>query len=447
MSTATTASVPAAVRRKAVLAAAIGNFIEWFEFTLYGFFAAAIAANFFAVGEAGPSLFATFAAFGVSFVLRPLGALIFGHFGDRMGRRTTLSVAILGMSGATFVIGVLPTYASIGLAAPLLLVVARVVQGFSAGGEFGGATAYMVEYAPAHRRAFYASWQFFTQFFAGFVAAVVGAALSTALSAEDLNAWGWRLPFLLTLPLGFIGLYLRLRLDETPEFKEVSEDRSTDKAPLLTTVKRHWPSILKVMGLLITGTTSVYMIEAFLPAFLVEKIGMPSSTMFASMLVGIGLKIVLIPLWALASDRLGRRKPFLIASPLLLAITAVPIYVLLLQATFLSTMTAYIILAVVLSPMSGTLAIAVADAFPTRVRYSGLSIAYSTSVSIFGGFSPLILTTVVTATGNNLAAAYYLTATAVVSLIAALWFSETGPRAGGAEGERSSLVRHGEPAA
>lgn len=428
MSTATDSAIPPRIRRKAVLAAAIGNFIEWFEFTLYGFFAAAIAMNFFPTGGGAPSLLATFAAFSVPFVVRPLGALIFGHFGDRMGRRTTLSVAILGMSVATFVIGVLPSYETAGLAAPILLVVARVIQGFSAGGEFGGATAFLVEYAPENKRAFYGSWQMSTQFLAGFVAAVVGAVLSTVLTAADLNAWGWRLPFLLTLPLGLTGLYLRLRLDETPQFKQAAHEESDGKAPLMVTLREHWASVLKVIGILIMGTTSLYMIQAFWPAFLVQELGVPQSQMFTAMLVGIALQVVLTPVWAVLSDRIGRRKPFLIASPLGLAIFAVPVYMLLLQGTFATTMAAYVVLAIVASPMTGSLATAMADAFPTRVRYSGLSVAYSAAVSIFGGFTPLILTSLIQATGSYMAPAYYLTGTALVSLVAAILFGETGTR-------------------
>lgn len=428
MSTTPTTTVPLATRRKAVVAAAIGNFIEWFEFTLYGFFAAAIAANFFPVGQGAPSLLATFAAFSVPFVVRPLGALIFGHYGDRMGRRTTLSVSILGMSLATFVIGLLPSYGSIGLTAPLLLLLARIVQGFSAGGEFGGATAFLVEYAPENKRAFYGSWQMFTQYWAGLAAALVGTVLSTALAPEALNAWGWRLPFLLTLPLGLIGLYLRLRLDETPQFKEAAQDEPQGSAPLFATLREHWPSVVKVIGLLVMGTTSIYMIQAFWPAFLIQQLGVPQTQMFSAMMVGIALQVILTPAWALMSDRTGRRKPFLIASPLLLTITAVPIYLLLLQATFLSTIGAYVALAIVLSPMTGCLATAIADAFPTKVRYSGLSVAYSAAVSIFGGFTPLILTSLVETSGNPMAPAYYLTATAALSLVAAVVLTETGSR-------------------
>ncbi len=431
-----TASVPAPVRRKAVLAASIGNFIEWFEFGLYGFFAAAIAANFF---PGSHSLISTFAAFGVSFVLRPLGALVFGHFGDRMGRRTTLSISIIGMSAATFIIGLLPNYDGIGLAAPILLVAARVVQGFSAGGEFGGATAFMVEYAPPHRRTFYGSWQMFTQFAATLVATVIGALLSMALTPEALTDWGWRVPFLVTLPLGAIGLYLRLRLDETPEFQASSPEGSS--APLMITLREHWPNVLKVIGLIISGTTCTYMVQAFWPAFLVKNLNVPQADMFTAMMVGISALLLTCPAWALLADRIGRRKPLLIATPLALMVLAVPMYQLILSGSFALITLAYVLLGLLMAPSLAAISTAIAEAFPTKVRYSGLSLAYSAAVSIFGGSTPLILSTLVESTGNPMSPAYYLIAVAAVSVLAAIALTDTATKPAAAEAAEEVPVR------
>lgn len=430
MSTANTTGVPLRVRRKAVFAASLGNFIEWFEFTLYGFFAAVIALNFFTFDGGEPSLVATFAAFGVSFVFRPLGAIVFAHFGDRTGRRTTLSVAVISMSLATFAIGVAPSYETAGVVAPVLLVLARLVQGFSAGGEFGGATSYMVEYAPRDRRAFYGSWQFFTQLFAGLCAAGTGAGLSAVLTEADLVEWGWRVPFVLTLPLGLVGLYLRLKLDETPEFAERHRDprpRSDARPPVLVVLREHGRSLATLIGLMVTGTTTIYMMQAFWPAFLVEQVGMRHADMYGAMVAGIGANLFLIPLWAVLSDRIGRRKPFLVATPVLLLLLAAPVYWLLLQGQFATTVGGYLLVAVAGSPMMGVLATAMADSFPTEVRYSGLSLAYSLAVSIFGGFTPLVLSALVEGTGNLMTPAYYLMATAVVSMAAAALFDEPEP--------------------
>lgn len=424
MSDSADTAIPAATRRKAVFAAALGNFIEWFEFTVYGFFAAAIAANFFPSDSTSTSLMATFAVFGVAFLLRPLGAVVFGHLGDRFGRRTTLSAAILGMSLSTFVIGVLPTYETLGVLAPVLLLAARVVQGFSAGGEFGGATAFMIEYAPPNRRAFYGSWQFFTQFFASFVAALLGAVLSSGLSERALTEWGWRIPFLVALPLGIVGLYLRLRLDETPQFKQARSENAVGRAPLWQTLRTYWPSLLTIVGLIVMGTTATYMVQAFFPAFLVAEVGLAQPEMFTAMLIGTFVLMVLTPVWALVADRVGRYKPFLIASPVGAIVLVIPVQFLLLQGNLATTVLGYILLVAVMSPLTGVLAVVMADAFPTQVRYSGLSIGYSAAVSVFGGFTPLILTSLVDATGSNLSPGFYLTGTAVVTLIAAVLMKE-----------------------
>lgn len=407
------------ISTKAVVAASVGNFVEWFEFTAYGFFASSIAATFFPT-DGVSSLLATFATFAVSFVVRPLGALVFGHLGDRLGRRGTLSAAVLGMSVATFAIGLLPGYHTAGLLGPVLLVIARIVQGFSAGGEFGGATAFLVEYAPPGRRMFAGSWQFATQCLAGFAGAASGAVLSAVLTPQDLADWGWRLPFLAMLPLGLIGLYLRLRLAETPEFHAADHD---EKAPLLEAL-RYWRTVLTVIGMIVAGTTMTYMVEGFLPAFLVRDLRVPPAQMYTGMLVGLGTQGVLTPLWGLLADRVGRCRPFLIASPLALVVLAVPAYELLLERTLPSTLLAYVLTAAAASPNTGVLATAMADAFPARVRYSGLSLAYSVSVSIFGGFTPLLLTGLIDATGSRLAPGWYLTAAAAVTLVAALVFPE-----------------------
>lgn len=425
----TTAPIAQSTRAKAVLAASIGNFIEWFEYTLYGFFAAAIALNFFPGGSS--SLIPTFAVFGVAFVLRPLGAMTFGHFGDRIGRRAVLAVVIVGMSLATFLIGVLPSYETAGMLAPVLLLLARAVQGFSAGGEFGGATAFMVEYAPEGRRSFYGSWQFFTQFLGALTASGFGTLLSVLLGEQAVNDWGWRIPFLLTLPMGLIGLYLRVKLDETPEFqREKSAEAAPAEAaaPLLVTLREHGRSVLTIIFMIISGTTATYVVQAFLPAYLVETVGLPQWQVFTAMPIGLTVLVTSVPLWALLADRVGRHKPFLVAAPLATAVGAVPTFYLLLHGSLLSAVAGYVLMAVLFSPALGSLATAMSDIFPTEVRYSGLSLAYGIAVSVFGGFTPLLLAWLADSTGNDLAPAWYLAATGVVSLVAALLLPETGRR-------------------
>lgn len=418
-------AVPSPARRKSVVAASIGNFIDFFEFGLYGIFAAQIALNFFPA-EGGSSLVLTFAAFGVSFLLRPLGAVVFGHFGDRMGRRGTLAVSILGISVATFVIGALPATDTIGIAAPILLVIARVVQGFCTGGEFGGATAFMVENAPAGKRALYGSWQFFTQYSASGLATVIGVVLATVMTTAELQAWGWRIPFLLTLPLGVIGLYLRLKVDETPEFQR--EQAKPERAPIIVALRDHWRTVLKAMASVIAATTATYTIIGFWPTFLVEESRVPQGLVFTATTIGTVILTAGAPLWAIASDRVGRRKPFVVASVIAIGVVAFPVYSLVTAGTTWSVITGYVLLSAAMSIKLGSAMTLLADQFPTRIRYSGLSISYSAGVSIFGGATPLILTAVINATGSVMTAAYYLIAVAIVSLIGTLLLPEAGVR-------------------
>lgn len=428
----------AALARKTVAAASIGNFIDFFEYGLYGLFSATIALNFFP-GEGESSLVLTFAAFGVSFLLRPLGAVVFGHFGDRFGRRGTLAVTILGISVATFVIGVLPPTRSVGVLAPVLLVIARVVQGFSTGGEFGGATAFMVENAPPGKRARYGSWQMFTQFLATVAATAIGTVLTATLSGPTLNEWGWRIPFVLTLPLGLIGLYLRLRTAETSEFTEAAQSGQAEKAPVKVVLAEHWRTLLKIIAYTIVGTTATYMVSGFWPGFLVEHAGVPQSRVFIATLVGTLALVASVPFWAWWADRIGRHKPFLLSSSIALGVVAFPVYFLVLDGRLGTLIIGYLLLNLALAVGLGCAATAMADMFPTRVRYTGLSIGYSVGISLFGGATPLILNGVVSGTGTQLAGAGYLVLVAAISLIGIALFPETGSRAH----RRGSSTREG----
>ncbi|HEX5914011.1 MAG TPA: MFS transporter, partial [Rubrobacter sp.] len=272
---------PGGVRKRAVVAAVIGNFIEWYDFTLYGYLAVVIAPLFFPAENRLVSLMATFAVFGVAFVMRPIGALVFGNIGDRIGRRNTLAAIILITSGATFFIGLVPSYESIGILAPLLLVLARVVQGFAVGGEYGGATSFIVEYAPEDKRGLYGSWQFVTQGASLMVGLLIVTFLTTVLSEEALFSWAWRLPFLLALPLGLIGLYMRLKLEDTPAFAAVREHHEVEGTPLRESLRHHGKDVLKVIGLtwLLTGLTYLLV---FMPTYLSEELGVPLSSAYTA---------------------------------------------------------------------------------------------------------------------------------------------------------------------
>lgn len=415
---------PGGVRKRAVVAAVIGNFIEWYDFTIYGYLAVVIAPLFFPSEDRLVSLMATFAVFGVAFVMRPIGALFFGNIGDRIGRRNTLAAIILITSGATFCIGLIPSYETIGILAPLLLVLARVVQGFAVGGEYGGATAFMVEYAPEDKRGIYGSWQFVTQGGSLIAGLLIVTGLTTALSEEALFSWAWRVPFLVALPLGLIGLYMRLRLDDTPAFQSVQERQEVERTPLMGSLRHHGKDLLKVVGLtwLLTGLTYLLI---FMPTYLSEELDVPLSSAYTAVILGTAAYCVTVLVAALLSDRIGRRKPFLLAAPVVAVIAVVPIFLLIQTANFAAITLALVIVGMILGSSAGVYAAATCEVFPTNVRYSSLSLGYSVAVSIFGGTTPLIFTALLAATGNPISPAFYLIAAALAGIVAALTFPET----------------------
>ncbi len=412
------------IRKRAVIAAVIGNFIEWYDFTIYGYLAIVIAPLFFPVENDLVSLMATFAVFGVAFVMRPVGALFFGSLGDRIGRRNTLAAVILITSGATFFIGLVPSYETIGILAPLLLVLARVVQGFAVGGEFGGATAFMVEYAPDDKRGLYGSWQFITQGASLIVGLLLVTSLTAAVSDEALFSWAWRVPFLVALPLGLVGLYMRLKLDDTPAFQTVREGHEVERMPLKRSLVTHGKNLLKVVGMTWPLTGLTYLL-IFMPTYLSQQLDVPLSQGFTAVIVGTSVYVVVVPLMAIVSDRIGKRRPFLILSPVLAAITIVPSFMLIGTGSFPAITLALVVVGFVLAVSSGVYAAALCEVFPTNVRYSSLSLGYSVAVSIFGGTTPLIFTALLAATGNPLSPAFYLIAAAAFGLVAALVFPET----------------------
>jgi MHS family proline/betaine transporter-like MFS transporter len=415
---------PGGVRKRAVVAAVIGNFIEWYDFTLYGYLAVAIAPLFFPSEDRLVSLMATFAVFGVAFVMRPVGALVFGSIGDRIGRRNTLAAIILITSGGTFFIGLIPSYETIGILAPLLLVLARVVQGFAVGGEYGGATAFMVEYAPEGKRGVYGSWQFVTQGGSLIVGLLIVTGLTAAFSEEALLSWAWRIPFLIALPLGLIGLYMRLRLDDTPAFQAVQEHHEVERTPLKESLRRHGKDLLKVVGLtwLLTGLTYLLI---FMPTYLSEELGVPLSSAYTAVILGTAAYCATAFVAAVLSDRIGRRKPFLLGSPVVAVLAVVPIFLLIQTANFAAITLALVIVGVILGSSAGVYAAATCEVFPTNVRYSSLSLGYSVAVSIFGGTTPLIFTALLASTGNPISPAFYLIAAALAGIVAALTFPET----------------------
>ncbi|MFI0369945.1 MFS transporter [Actinomadura sp. 1N219] len=412
------------VSRCAVVASSFGNFVEWFDYSVYGFFATVIAGAFFPSENETASLMASFAAFGLTFAARPLGAFVFGHFGDRFGRRTALAVSVLMMGFASLAIGLLPSFGAIGLWAPVLLVAARLTQGFSAGGEAGGSSSYLAESAPPGKRGLYTSWQQFTIVLGLLAGSGSGVLLSTVLSEDALQSWGWRLPFLLGGLMAVIGLYLRLNLDDTPAFRELADEGEVDGAPLLSIFRTHWRTLLKAVGFFVSTSVTNYTLFVYMPSYANTELGVPMSRALLSNSIALGLVVCLIPLVGILSDRLGRR-PLLLFFNGSLALATYPLFLLVSAGTFPTLVAAQLVFAVLASFGFGAGTALYTEMFPTRVRYTGIGVSLGVSAAIFGGSAPFISTWLVSATGDQIAPAFYLIAAALISFVAVYLIAET----------------------
>lgn len=420
MTTTSTGSVATPGKPTVIGAAIIGNMLELYDFAVYGFFATVLARVFFPAGDELTSILLAVGTFGVGFFMRPLGALVIGSYIDRAGRKAGLTLTILLMGISTAMIGLCPSYAQIGIAAPLIIVAARLIQGFSLGGEVSGAIAYLVEQAPADKRGFYGSWQQTGQSFAGILASFTGWALGTWLSPQDLSSWGWRIPFLIGLLIVPVGFYLRAKLSETPEFASYLASGTQAKSPLSETLRSHRRHIIGGLGAVIVGTAAVYVFFIYMPTYAIRELKIAPPTAFLANGLGYVVMLVLTPLTGIWSDRVGA-KPLVIFSTVALGISTLPLLAWLnAEPSLTRLIIIQLVLAVFLSFFTGPMPTMLAKLFPTRVRSTGVAVAYNTSVTIFGGFAPFIATWLTAQTGNPLAPGYYVVAAAVVSLIALL---------------------------
>ena len=405
------------LRRRAILACSIGNFFELFDFTIYGFFAVAIARAFYP----GASMYGTFATFGVAYVMRPIGAIVIGSYGDRVGRRAALVITIVLMALSTGCVGLIPSYASIGVAAPLLLLVCRLGQGFSTGGEWGGAAAFLVEYSKPNQRGLTGAWQQFSTQFGSISGSVSALLLSSLLSEADFYSWGWRVPFLCGFVLGPIGYYLRKKVAETPAFERAAANRKVVKAPLREAFSEFPVRMLQAFGVSIIGCV-LSAINIYLVAVAIRTLHLPPSTAFTCAVSFGVVVLVTTPLVGALTDRIGRR-PTMLASALLNLVFDYPLFMLAVGGGgFWSLWVALVILGCFQGLYTGTIPSILAEMFPTRVRYTGLSMRYAFAVVLFNGFAPFILTLLVDLTGNPYSPAFYsmfggaLTAIAVLSM-------------------------------
>ncbi|WP_413738229.1 MFS transporter [Sodalis sp. RH21] len=406
--------------KRALLAGSVGNFIEWYEFAVYGFLATIVAKNFFKLeGESDlTSLILTYASFAVAFFFRPLGAAVFGRIGDRIGRKPTLILVLVMMTLATALIGLVPVYAGIGVAAPLIVTLLRILQGLFAGGEYGGAVALMTEIAPRGKRGLYGAWQSLTVALGLLAGAGVIALLSGILGQAALEAWGWRIPFLLALPMGLVALWLRMSLEETPAFVRAQSARTATAAPPRGEV---FKAIFLGIGRVMVWSAAGYTFLVVMPTYLqsVLHTGFHAALIIA-VLSNVGFALTIIPAGIL-SDRIGRRA-VMVTATLILLVLAFPLLKVLQHPgdSLLVKGLAVLIAGGAVGLLAGPGPAMLAEMFPTRMRYTGLGLAYSLSNALFSGCAGLIITSLIQQTGNHDIPAYYVAVTAVISLCALL---------------------------
>ena len=410
----------ASLRRRAILSCAIGNFFELFDFTIYGYFAVAIARAFYPSG----SMFSTFATFGAAFLMRPVGAIVLGAYGDRVGRRAALVVTIGLMAAATGFTGLIPSYQSIGAWAPVALVICRLLQGFSTGGEWGGAAAFLVEYSPPGRRGLVGSMQQFSTQIGAVTGSLSAALLASTLSQDDFYAWGWRIPFVVGFVLGPIGYYLRRKVAETPAFERAVEHRTVERSPLLAAIREYRVRMVQAFGLSIIGCMANFTFVIYLVSYAINTMKLPPGSALSCAVCSGLIVVTLTPLVGHFSDRIGRR-PMILACALLNLVFDYPLFLLAVRGgSFGSLLAALAVNAVFQSLYTGVIPSILAEMFPTRVRYTGLSVSYGFAVVLFGGFAPLVSPWLVAATGNPLAPAFYIMAGGAASALAILSMPE-----------------------
>ncbi|SDZ46750.1 MFS transporter, MHS family, proline/betaine transporter [Saccharopolyspora shandongensis] len=418
----TTHTDPATLRRS-VAAGAVGVFVHWFDWAAYAYLASTIASVFFPAENATAGLLAVFGVFAVSFGIRPIGALVFGPLGDRIGRKRTLSIVIFVMSGATLVIGLLPDYSTIGIAAPLLLVFLRLLQGFAAGGEFGSAASFLAEYAPRRRRGFGVSWLEVGSLLGFLAGSFVFLLLSVGLSEAQLSSWGWRIPFLIAAPLGIIGYVIRTKIEDTPEYRALEATDNVPRSPIKELFRHNKKQLFQAAGLMTMMHVPFYAVLTYLVTYETDYLGHSSSAAAALSTVISLVSLVLVPVFGRLSDRVGR-KPVFVSAGIALLVLATPAF-LLMRTGLVGTWIAALVLGVILAAVLGTYAVWSAEIFPTRTRQGGLSISYNLIAALFAGTVPYLMTVLISATGNTLVPGPYLMIAAVVGLVAAFSLHET----------------------
>jgi MFS family permease len=406
----------------ATLASTVGNVLEWYDFVVFGFLSIFIAKQFFPSDSEYAALMLTLATFGAGFVVRPLGGVLLGMYADRKGRKAGLTLVIAMMTLAAAMIALTPSFHQIGLIAPIIVLCARLLQGMSAGGEFGAATAMLIEYAPRGRRNLYGSWQMFAQALGALLAVAMGSALTHLFTQHALESWAWRIPFLFGLLIGPVGFYIRRNLPETEAFAKLDKG---SKAPFTQVVMQYPRELFIATALSAALNVMSYVIITYLPIYAVKNLHMPVSLPFTVLLASVLLRVVTIPLFGHMADRVGGKR--MICGALILFLMALyPAYYWIVSApSIVSIMTVELVFALLIGASNSPIPTASAVIFPTAVRSTGLAISYNIGAAIFGGFAPFVLTWLLHVTGNNMMPAHFCALFFALGLIGALMLKPT----------------------
>ncbi|KQM78376.1 MFS transporter [Xylophilus sp. Leaf220] len=419
-------------RKKSILAAVIGNALEWYDFLAFAFMTPIVAKLFFPSNPADPDnninqILLTTAVFGVGFFMRPVGGIVLGLYGDRKGRKAAMVMVTGLMAVAIALITLAPTYAAVGILAPLFIVLARLLQGFAAGGEFGTSTALLIEMAPPGRRGFYGSWQMTGQMVALLLGAAAGTLITEIFTQEQLMAWAWRLPFAFGLLIVPVAIYIRRHVEEPEAFKQMKAAQAAGtvrQATLGEMLRSHLRETLVGMGLVVTLTVSIYITFTYLTTFSTVTLKLPLRDTFLVQMASAAFMIVLMPIMGAWSDRVGRR-PLMIGSLIGYLLVLYPAYAwLTAEPSITRLLVAQLSICVFVSVYFGVFSTVIAELFPANVRSLGMSIAYNIAVMVFGGFAQFIVTWLIRATGSPMAPAYYVMFGVVVGLVAAFFIRD-----------------------
>ncbi|MDQ0029077.1 MFS transporter [Arthrobacter bambusae] len=417
------------IPKNVLVAGSIGTFVEYFDLVTFGALASVMAAVFFPSSNETAGILQTFAVFALAFVARPLGGLLWGPIGDRIGRKRTLAAIIIVMTGATVMTGILPSFAMAGIWAPTMLALLRFVQGISAGGEFPGAALFIGEYSQNKRRAFQTSFLSIAVMGSQLVALLVATLLVSTLSAEAMQSWGWRIPFLIALPMGGIGLYIRGRLEETPVFDNIEQEGAKSRSPLKAVVGNvaGWKMMGRATLFNLPVQVPGFLLMTFMPSYLTKSAGLSSGGALVCISIAVVVMIVVQPIAGLASDRFGRR-PMLFACVVVTLVSAYPAFALIQMGGYVLPTLGLILIAIVHGMGTGTQVPPVLESFPTRIRYTGFALSMGLIVSVIAGPTPYIAQWLVSTTGNVYSPAWLLMAVVVPSAIGAFFISETSNR-------------------